>query len=260
MNMDSNMNSDEANGQQGGPVEPHSNDQTYYDQTSHKEASEEAHELWMREIEHYYNGYAQRLDLALAGTTGNVAELGAGSCGLSVCLSRLPNVQRVSALDISMKRMEKMIDLSAKILGGDRKKIRPMACDFNYRLPFADGELDAVVFDAALHHARNLWGLLSECNRVLKDRGILIAQREAYLSPLRYKNQLNKLLSTPEIAAKVSENIYLKEQYSYYIKIHGFDVEFIPRTRGLFKRLLSPLSGILFTDGILYCRKVIKAN
>ena len=151
--------------------------------------------------------------------------------------------------------MEKMIKLSAKVLQEGIEKISPIACDFNGRLPFSDGELDAVVFDAALHHARSMWGILAECNRVLKKGGVLIAQRESYLNPLRAKKQFDHLLKTPEVVANVSENMYLKEQYYYYLSVAGFSVEFIPRSTTLAKRVLVSLNGFLFSDGVLYCTK-----
>jgi ubiquinone/menaquinone biosynthesis C-methylase UbiE len=230
-----------------------SSDQAFYDQEPL--GSLEDHAKWMREIEFYFHGYADRLNSALAGTGGYAAELGAGSCGLSVCLSRLENVKRIASLDISMIRMQKMIDLSATVLGGDRSKIQPIACDFNGRLPFADGELDAVVFDAALHHTRSMWATLGECNRVLRTGGILVAQRESYLSALRSKKQIAHLLESPEVAANVSENMYLLEQYVYYLKINRFSVQFVKRTQGNIKSILSILNGLLFTDGVLLCKK-----
>lgn len=228
-------------------------DKKYYD--SREGESQGGYPAWMREIEFYFNSYSGRLDALLSGTRGYVAELGAGSCGLSACLSKLHNVKRITVLDISENRMRRMINASFSFFGGEKEKTRIVSCDFNSRLPFDDGELDAVFFDAALHHSRSMWGLLSECHRVLKDQGLLIAQREAYLSPFRARGQIRQLLKTPEIAAKVSENIYLKEQYAYYLMANGFDVEFIPCSRGGLKNLLSPLNGILFTDGVLFCRR-----
>ena len=220
-----------------------SSDQAFYDQEP--VGSLEDHAKWMREIEFYFHGYADRLNSALA-----------GSCGLSVCLSRLENVRRIASLDISLIRMQKMIDLSANVLGSDKSKIQPIACDFNGRLPFQDGELDAVAFDAALHHTRSMWTTLGECNRVLRTGGILIAQRESYLSALRSKKQIAHLLESPEVAANVSENMYLLEQYLYYLKVNGFGVEFIKRTPGTIKSVMPMLNGSLFTDGVLFCQKL----
>lgn len=229
-------------------------DQAFYDDEVLRSPAE--HARWMREIEFYFDKYANRLNAVLAGSSGCIAELGAGSCGLSACLSRLANVKRVTALDISGKRMEKMIELSTSVLKGNKLKINPVVCDFNERLPFADGELDVILFDAALHHTRSMWNTLAECNRVLKPSGLLIAQRESYLSPFRAGRQISKLLNTSEIAAKVSENIYLLEQYKYYLFVSGFEVDFIGVEQNFMKKILFFMNGRgLFTDGVLFCKK-----
>lgn len=230
-----------------------SSDQVFYDQESI--GSVEEHTKWMHEIEFYFNGYANKLNRSLEGKSGLVAELGAGSCGLSSCLSRLSNVSHITSVDISMLRMQKMIDLSEHILGGDKTKIHPIASDFNKPLPFENCELDAVVFDAALHHTRSMWDTLGECYRVLKPGGVLVAQRELFLNQLRAKSQIANLLKSPEAAAKVSENMYLKEQYIYYLKMAGFNVEFQPRSPSKLKNFLQILNGVIFCDGIFWCWK-----
>lgn len=229
-------------------------DQDFYDQEP--VSSFESHCKWMKEIEFYFQGYSEDLNKILDGTTGHVAELGAGSCGLSACLSRLPNVQVVSALDISQVRMEKMIDFSCLALSGNKRKISPIVGDFNQRLPFSDEELDAILFDASLHHSRSIWRTLDECHRVLKRDGILIAQREAFLSPLRYKSQLKRLLSSSEVISGVSENIYLCDQYLYYLAACGFHSRFIATSPGKLKRILGLLNGSIFCEGVLWASKL----
>lgn len=228
-------------------------DKAFYD--SEPFGSEQDHRRFMEEIRYYFGAYSDRLDRALAGTAGVVVELGAGSCGLSSCLSRLDNVSKVYAADISTIRMNNMLSHSVKILGADPAKIETVECDFNSRLPFEDASIDAVLFDAALHHSRTMWGLLAECNRVLRPSGLLIAQREAYITPLRARGQLAELLRSPEVLAQVSENRYLREQYEYYLEASGFAVSFIPVSQSSLKRSLRPLNGILFTDGVLFARK-----
>jgi len=214
------------------------------------------HSRWMREIEYYLKSYCPRLQNAFINKSIKVAELGAGSCGLSVCLSREEFVKVVYAIDISKTRMEKMMATSISILGGDKNKITIIASDFNRELPFADSQLDLIVFDASLHHSRSMWSTLSECRRVLKPGGLLIAQRESFLNSLRARAQLNRLLHTPEVASKVSENMYLLDQYIYYLKVHGFEVEFIKCAYNAKKRWMSILNGYLFSDGVLFCTKI----
>jgi ubiquinone/menaquinone biosynthesis C-methylase UbiE len=229
-----------------------SSDQVFYDQDF--TFSRSSHERWMREIKFYFEGYSNTLNSVLKGTAGKVAELGAGSCGLSLCATRLPNVNAVYATDISMSRMKRLMDASAEVIYGDKRKVELVSADFNQELPFDDRSLNVVLFDASLHHSRAIWNLLGECRRVLADDGVLIAQRESYLSMFRAKGQLKKLMGTPEVAAQVSENMYLKEQYEYYLRVNGFDVEFIPRSPSKLKSMLWMLNGKVFTDGILWCR------
>lgn len=237
------------------PASSSNPDQAFYDNEA--PGTLERHAAWMREIEQYFRAYSARLEQELADGEGRVAELGAGSCGLSVCLSKLSTVRQIQALDISAKRMSSMVERSASVLGGDTGKIRFVTCDFNAALPLPDGQLDAVLFDAALHHSRSMWNILQECNRVLKPGGLLIAQREAYLSALRARRQIENLLRTPEVAACVAENIYLLAQYRYYLITAGFEPEFIPVCPSLRKKLLRPLNGSVFADGVLYARKVL---
>lgn len=228
-------------------------DKAFYDEEP--VGSEDDHRRFMAEIATYFDAYAARLAGDLRGGGGVVVELGAGSCGLSTCVSRLAEAKAISSVDISAIRMNKMLDLSVAVLKGDRPKITAVPADFNQRLPFADGSVDAILFDAALHHARSMWNILAECRRILRPGGVLVAQRESYLNPLRAGRQLRHLLRSPEVAAQVSENMYLREQYEYYLKVNGFAVDFIPASASAAKRKLKALNGRAFTDGVLYCRK-----
>lgn len=228
-------------------------DKIFYDKLEKHDA--EKHLKWMKEIEFYFLSYADLLKSKRA-TDWQVAELGAGSCGLSLCLSRLGFIKKIYAVDISAARTRHLLQASFETVGGELSKIEPVQADFNESLPFQDQSLDAIFFDASLHHCRNIWRALEECHRVLKPNGILIAQRESYLSPLRSRKQIHSLLQTPEVAAKVSENMYLLDQYMYYLRVCGFDPTFIKRTPGKLKSSLSILNGgFLFTDGVIVSNK-----
>lgn len=230
-----------------------SSDKEFYDQVEEIDLTQ--HQKWMSEIKFYFDSYATELNNTLKGTSGKVIELGAESCSLSLNLSKLKHVQKVYSLDISTKRMTHMINISNKFIDGDINKIELIEHDFNLKLPFMINEIDAIFFDASLHHSRSLWNLLSECHRVLKPNGLLIAQRESFLNSYRAKTQLAKLLQSPEFSAKVSENMYLKEQYEYYLNINDFNVTFLPVSPNKIKKLFKILNGILFCDGVLYCIK-----
>lgn len=228
-------------------------DKIFYDQT--EEIDLDQHKKWMEEIKFYFNAYSSQLNNALSGTSGIVIELGAGSCGLSISLTKLQNVKQVYSFDISMNRMKHMIEISNKFIDGHITKIEVVEGDFNHILPFDDNSIDAILFDASLHHTRSIWNTLAECKRILKPNGMLIAQRESFLNPFRAKKQLNNLLKSPEVLAQVSENMYLKEQYEYYLKVYGFDVDFLPASPNRIKTFLMPFNGLLFTSGVFICQK-----
>ena len=228
-------------------------DKRFYDKLEQHDF--EKHLSWMKEIEFYFLSYVDFLK-SKSSKDWEVAELGAGSCGLSLCLSRLSFIKKIYAVDISILRTRHLLEASFKSVGGEINKIEPIQADFNEGLGFPDQSLDAVFFDASLHHCRNIWRALEECHRVLKPNGILIAQRESYLSPLRSKQQIHNLLQTPEVAASVSENMYLLDQYLYYLRVCGFDPTFVKRTPSKIKSSLALLNGgILFTDGVLIAKK-----
>ncbi len=176
-----------------------------------------------------------------------VLDLGAGSCTLSLIMSEEEYVKSIVAVDISEKRMNSLCQRVQKEVGGKPEKLSYKEIDFNDPLPFADNAFDMVVMDAALHHSRNIWVTLSEIRRVLKPQGYFIAQREAYTSPFTHKRTFRVILESPEAAAGVSENAYLKSQYDYYLRVNGFLPEFqAVYTEWKFK-LLFFLNGILFS-------------
>jgi SAM-dependent methyltransferase len=229
-------------------------DKRFYDQQ--EEVSDAELERGVFEIAGYFELYESRVRDRLRCTPGVVCELGAGTATLSGCLSRLEEVTRIYAADISSARMERWLGPATRFVGGDATKIEKLEVDFNMRLPFGNQTLDAIFFDAALHHSRSMWNLLAECNRVLRNGGLLVAQRESYLSPLRSRRQLAELKKSPEVAAQVSENMYLFEQYEYYLTVSGFEVDFIPARPVGWKFLMSRLNGVVFTDGVLFARKI----
>lgn len=228
-------------------------DKAFYDNTAEEKQklTESSLCLWMKKIESYFHLYAILVNKHCENTTGKVVELGAGSCVLSLCLSRLNNVKEVVCFDISKSRMETYMKVSQQCVGGNMNKLTLQEGDFNAPLPFPDKSIDVLVFDASLHHSRSIWHLLRECNRVLRNNGYLIAQREQYLSLLFTKSRIKRLLQSEEVSLGVSENTYLREQYEYYLAVHGFKTTFIKTNNPPIKKWLKFLNGILFTDGVL---------
>lgn len=128
----------------------------------------------------------------------------------------------MTCMDISAARMDALATKVAQKVGGQIEKLVFREGDFSNVLPFSDGSFDLVLFDAALHHSRNIWLTLQECHRVLSNDGILVAQREAFVALLTSGIAFRRLLCSPEVAAGVSENAYLRSQYDYYMRANGF--------------------------------------
>lgn len=180
-------------------------------------------------------------------TDVRILELGAGSCATSFLLSREPWVKEIVAGDISSARVDQFRPFVSELVGGDPAKIRFAEVDMNETLPFPDHHFDLVVMDSALHHSRAIWTTLSEIHRVLKPKGHFVAQREHYLAPLTSRLKMKWMLHSEEVRSGVSENAYLKEQYDYYLRAHGFQPKFraVLPTR-LFRSLFF-LNGLAFS-------------
>jgi ubiquinone/menaquinone biosynthesis C-methylase UbiE len=174
-------------------------------------------------------------------------ELGAGTCLTSLSLKKMYPLATFTCADISMSRMQQLLARSAKLVGVEPGGIELAECDMSNPLPFADNQFDIVVFDASLHHSRNMWTTLAECKRILATDGAVAALREQYLAPFTAGYALRRLLQTNEVQSGVAENSYLKEQYAYYFSANGFAPEFRSVTPGALWRVLSPLNGMLFS-------------
>jgi ubiquinone/menaquinone biosynthesis C-methylase UbiE len=180
-------------------------------------------------------------------TSVRFLELGAGSCLTSLSLRKIYPQAKFTCVDISMTRMKQLVGKSANLVGVDDSGLEFAECDISNKLPFGDRQFDIVVFDASLHHSRNIWLTLEECRRVLAPDGAVAALREQYLAPFTAGYALRRLLQTEEVQSGVAENAYLKEQYEYYFKATGFFPQFRSVTPNAHWRLLSPLNGLLFS-------------
>jgi ubiquinone/menaquinone biosynthesis C-methylase UbiE len=185
----------------------------------------------------------------------DLLELGAGTCLTSLMIRQRIANARLTCLDISLSRMSKLIEETARFLGTHHREVELIEADISVGLPLEDARFDVVVFDASLHHSRNIWCTLRECRRVLRSRGVVVALREQYLAPLTYRFALKRLLRTPEVRAGVAENAYLKDQYAYYLRATGFEPTFHPVRPSAKWLLLSPLNGIAYSKWSIWAPK-----
>lgn len=210
-----------------------------------------------RLIEYYFSRFEPVLDQFVSGRTGLTAmELGAGSCMMSLAVSRHPGIGRITCSDISMSRMQSLLPVAERFVPGASGKIDFLEFDFSGKFPVESNSKDIILFSAALHHSRSMWDTLSECRRVLRPGGIVIAQAEQYLARLTYGYALRRLLDSEEVKSGVSENTFLKEQYGYYFSVAGFQATFIPCYPSLPFKALFFLNGLLFSKWVLVARKM----
>jgi ubiquinone/menaquinone biosynthesis C-methylase UbiE len=183
-----------------------------------------------------------------------VLELGAGTCIATVLFKREFPTAQFTCLDISLVRMQTLVRSAAERHGISAEGITLHEGDFTNVLPFDDGSFDIILFDAALHHSRNIWTTLEECYRLLAPDGAVVAMREAYLARLTSAHAMRRLRNTPEFAAGVAENAYLKEQYDYYFRAAGFAPKFYAVNPAGWA-LLAPLNGLVFSKWSIWAPK-----
>ena len=153
---------------------------------------------------------------------GTVLDVGAGNGIASYAFARL-GVRVVYALEP---------DLSATVgLGALTALVSEMAvepvCAMGEAMPIRGGSIDVVYARQVLHHASNLSQLVSECARVLKPRGLLLACREHVVDD---EEQLGVFLRAhPVHRLAGGENAYPLSEYLLAIRSSGLRIDRILR-------------------------------
>jgi ubiquinone/menaquinone biosynthesis C-methylase UbiE len=230
-------------------IDVRTNDQDFYAEAIDYFENEGYIRAHLDVVKSYISVISDSLDQFGRARGGKVrfVELGAGTCLTSLSLRKMYPQAKFTCVDISLSRMQQLLEKSASLVGVDGNGIELAECDMTNKLPFEDRQFDIVVFDASLHHSRNMWLTLAECRRILTPDGAVAALREQYLAPFTAGYALRRLLHTKEVRSGVAENAYLKEQYAYYFAANGFAPTFHSVTPGAQWRLLSPLNGLLFS-------------
>jgi len=146
---------------------------------------------------------------------GAVADIAAGSCWLAGKVSRLQQVERVYAQDLSQGFLERVGIRVFLDLGGDPSKLTFVASDFN-DLPLPDGSLDAAFLFAALHHSLSPIPTLREVLRCLKPGGTLFVH-ESPVAQLR----LEKVRRWSETVHNACEIPTTFNDIRYYLNMAG---------------------------------------
>lgn len=156
---------------------------------------------------------------------GRLLEIGAGAAWFSAELSKLPDVQEITATDFSPALLKEQALRVFDLLNARADKIQRMPGDFHH-LELPDHHFDFVVASAVLHHAVDMSRLLGEVHRVLKPGGQFVAIREQIwpLFSFRSRSKTQARL----VAAGVNERYYTLAEYRRFFAAAGFQLRTEP--------------------------------
>jgi SAM-dependent methyltransferase len=163
-----------------------------------------------------------------------IADLASGIGWTSSLLSKLPNVDRVHAVEISQHRLELLFPQAVQMFGGNWTKITRNLGSF-YKLRFGDMSLDVVFLSSAFHHAENPLRLLTEIDRVLKPGGRLILIGETHISRWSVARRVAKNLLTQRRLTtnffelfppdnELGDHYYRHSDYFFFGQLLGYKV------------------------------------
>jgi SAM-dependent methyltransferase len=163
-----------------------------------------------------------------------VADLASGIGWTSSLLSKLPNVGRVHAVEISQHRLELLFPQAVQMFGGNWAKISRNLGSF-YDLRFDNSSLDVVFLSSAFHHAENPLRLLTEIDRVLKSGGRLILIGETHISRWSVARRVAKILFTQRRLTtnffelfppddELGDHYYRDSDYFFFAQMLGYRV------------------------------------
>ena len=168
------------------------------------------------------------------GTGLAIADLASGVGWTSSLLSKLPNVSRVHAVEISQHRLELLFPQAVQMFGGNWTKISRNLGSF-YELKFGNSSLDVVFLSSAFHHAENPLRLLAEIDRVLKPGGRLILIGETHISRWSVARRVAKFLLTQRRLTtnffelfppdnELGDHYYRRSDYYFFAQMMGYKI------------------------------------
>jgi len=163
-----------------------------------------------------------------------IADLASGIGWTSSLLSKLPNVGRVYAVEISQHRLELLFPQAVQMFGGNWTKLSRNLGSF-YELRFGDSSLDVVFLSSAFHHAENPLRLLTEIDRVLRPGGRLILIGETHVSHWSVARRVVKTLLTRRRLTtnffelfppddELGDHYYRDSDYYFFAQMLGYSV------------------------------------
>jgi SAM-dependent methyltransferase len=134
-------------------------------------------------------------------------DLGAGCGLLGATVAAYPAVQSVLAVEVCEEMARRVIPkVAAGVLGDRREKLKAVFGSFDdLRLP--SNSVDFIVEIDSLHHSDNLAATLTECRRVLKGGGFMLAFDRCHAN-LVTDHEIEQMLSTVYSQRFLAYNCY----------------------------------------------------
>lgn len=165
----------------------------------------------------------------LGSVKGNVLDVGSGVAWSSAVISRIKDVDSITANDYSEHRLTKVAPLVFKQMGGDKSKFRTLVGDF-MEMEFPAGSYDVILFCQALYMYQDLDSVLKKVFSMLRENGVLMVVCERITpeysksSPQYYFRKIKQILKGRSDHS--GNNFYVDSEYKNAIRRAGFDYRF----------------------------------
>jgi SAM-dependent methyltransferase len=146
------------------------------------------------------------------------ADLGAGTATFAALISLQPKVQKVYTVEISEQFTKHIMPITFDYFKVPKEKIVRIVGDFN-NLEFEDNSLDFTVETGSFHHSENIATTLSECYRVLRPGGFLLAVERARFNTISKSKK--KIILNKELSKEMKKKYGILDGESYTREMWG---------------------------------------
>jgi ubiquinone/menaquinone biosynthesis C-methylase UbiE len=146
------------------------------------------------------------------------ADLGSGTGTCAALVSLQPRVKSVYAVEISEQSIIQVMPEVFDYFNAGKEKIIGVVGDFN-KLEFEDNYLDFAIEMGSFHHSEDISKTISECFRVLKPSGFLLAIERA--RPNSTSNTKINYMLDKQLSSEMKEKYGIPQEESYTRRMWG---------------------------------------